>query len=83
MLSGCGMCFSRRIVEQFGWTAFSVGEDWEYSATLLLNGETIHFNADARVMARESRGFQQGVDPSGSGGRAGGTRSRGRARRHS
>jgi len=59
MLSGTGMCFSRSVLERNGWTAFSVGEDWEFSASLLLNGETVHFNNDARVMARESRGFRQ------------------------
>src|SRR5439155_14513701 len=32
---------------------------WEFSASLLLNGEAVHFNSDARVMARESRGFRQ------------------------
>src|SRR5205085_6625720 len=59
MLTGTGMCFSRRLLERRGWTAHSVGEDWEYSATLLLNGEQVHFNVDARVMASESRGFKQ------------------------
>jgi 1,2-diacylglycerol 3-beta-glucosyltransferase len=59
MLSGTGMCFSRRLLERHGWTAFSVGEDWEFSATLLLNGGRVHFNPAARVMSRESRGFTQ------------------------
>ena len=59
MLSGSGMCFSRRVIERLGWTAFSVGEDWEFSVALLLDGETIHFNADARVCAIESCGFRQ------------------------
>jgi 1,2-diacylglycerol 3-beta-glucosyltransferase len=59
MLSGTGMCFSRRLLERHGWTAFSVGEDWEFSATLLLNGDRVHFNPAARVMSRESRGFTQ------------------------
>jgi len=36
-----------------------VGEDWEFSATLLLNGDLVHFNLAARVMASESRGFRQ------------------------
>src|SRR6185503_18963989 len=52
MLSGTGMCFSRRIIETYGWKALSVGEDWEFSVSLLLNSEKIHFNNDARVMAR-------------------------------
>jgi hypothetical protein len=53
------MCFSRRIIDTYGWTALSVGEDWECSVSLLLNGETIHFSADAKVMARESSRFAQ------------------------
>lgn len=59
MLTGCGMCFSRRVIEHHRWTAFSVGEDWEFSASLLLAGERIHFNAEARVRAAESRNFRQ------------------------
>jgi cellulose synthase/poly-beta-1,6-N-acetylglucosamine synthase-like glycosyltransferase len=59
MLSGTGMCFSRQLLERHGWTALSVGEDWEFSATLLLNGDHVHFNRAARVMASESRGFKQ------------------------
>ena len=59
MLSGTGMCFSRRIIETYGWTALSVGEDWECSVSLLLEGEAIHFNVNARVRARESSRFAQ------------------------
>lgn len=59
MLMGTGMCLSRTIVERHGWTAFSVGEDMEFSASLLLKGEKIYFNPLARVLARESRSFQQ------------------------
>jgi hypothetical protein len=59
MLSGTGMCFSRRVLDRYHWTALSVGEDWEFSVLLLLNGETIHFNRHARTMARESKGFRQ------------------------
>jgi cellulose synthase/poly-beta-1,6-N-acetylglucosamine synthase-like glycosyltransferase len=59
MLTGTGMCFSRRILERHGWSAFSVGEDWEFSASLLLGGERIHFNRRARVLARESQDFKQ------------------------
>ena len=55
MLSGTGMCFGRRLLARHGWTALSVGEDWEFSATLLLSGDHVHFNRAARVMARESR----------------------------
>jgi 1,2-diacylglycerol 3-beta-glucosyltransferase len=59
MLSGTGMCFSRTLLERSGWTAFSVGEDWEFSVALLLSGGRINFNSAARVCAAESRGFRQ------------------------
>jgi cellulose synthase/poly-beta-1,6-N-acetylglucosamine synthase-like glycosyltransferase len=59
MLMGTGICLSRQIVERHRWTAFSVGEDWEFSVSLLAAGEKIYFNPMARVFARESRGFQQ------------------------
>jgi cellulose synthase/poly-beta-1,6-N-acetylglucosamine synthase-like glycosyltransferase len=59
MLSGTGMCLSRRVVENHGWSAFSVAEDWEFSVSLLLNHLPIHFNAWAKVFARESKGLKQ------------------------
>lgn len=59
MLAGTGMCFSKRIVDQYGWTAFSVGEDWEFSAALVLAGEKISFNPAARVFQLESTGLRQ------------------------
>lgn len=59
MLSGTGMCLSRSVVDRHGWSAFSVAEDWEFSVSLLLNNVQIHFNAWARVFARESKGLKQ------------------------
>jgi glycosyltransferase involved in cell wall biosynthesis len=59
MLTGTGMCFSRVVLDRHPWSAFSVGEDWEFSASLLLHGEHIWFNEHARVYARESGGFRQ------------------------
>ncbi len=59
MLSGTGMCLSRSVVDQHGWSAFSVAEDWEFSVSLQLNGVVIHFNPLARVFARESKGLKQ------------------------
>lgn len=54
MLTGTGMCLSREVIERHGWTAFSVGEDWEFSVSLLKAGLRIHFNRLALVLARES-----------------------------
>lgn len=59
MLSGTGMCLSRKVVDNHGWSAFSVAEDWEFSVSLLLNNVPIYFNVWARVFARESKGLKQ------------------------
>lgn len=59
MLSGTGMCFSRSVMDRYGWSAFSVSEVWEFSVTLLLNDVRIFFNPLARVFARESKGLKQ------------------------
>ena len=39
MLTGTGMCLGAGVLERHGWTAFSVGEDWEFSVELLMKGE--------------------------------------------
>ncbi|MGQ0810831.1 MAG: glycosyltransferase family 2 protein [Nitrospiraceae bacterium] len=59
MLTGTGMCFGANALEQFGWTAFSVGEDWEFSAELLLGEEKIYFNPLAKTFAKESQNLRQ------------------------
>jgi cellulose synthase/poly-beta-1,6-N-acetylglucosamine synthase-like glycosyltransferase len=59
MLQGTGMCLMRAVVERHGWSALSVGEDWEFSVSLLLAGERIYFNPDAMIYARESSGVRQ------------------------
>ncbi len=56
---GITMCLSRSVVEQHGWSAFSVAEDWEFSVSLQLHNVVIHFNPHARVFARESKGLKQ------------------------
>lgn len=59
MLTGTGMCLGTGVLERYGWTAFSVGEDWEFSVELLLKGETIYFNPLAKTFAKESQNFKQ------------------------
>lgn len=59
MLTGTGMFFSGQVVDRFGWTAFTVGEDWEFSVALILTGEKIYFNSAARVFQLESNGLKQ------------------------
>jgi cellulose synthase/poly-beta-1,6-N-acetylglucosamine synthase-like glycosyltransferase len=59
MLTGTGMCLSAAILARYGWTAFSVGEDWEFSVDLLLGGEKIYFNPSAKTFAKESQNLKQ------------------------
>lgn len=58
-LMGNGMCFNKRIIERYGWSAFSVGEDWEYYAKIINEGERIAFAQDVHVYHQESTSFEQ------------------------
>jgi 1,2-diacylglycerol 3-beta-glucosyltransferase len=51
VLSGNGMLFSRRILEQFPWNAFSAVEDAEYALHLRLAGVKTRYARGARVNA--------------------------------
>ncbi len=59
MLTGTGMCLGAEVLNRQGWTAFSVGEDWEFSVELLLSGQDIYFNPEAKTFAKESQNLQQ------------------------
>ena len=37
-LMGNGMCFSRDVISRYGWNAYSLTENWEYYANLVLDG---------------------------------------------
>jgi 1,2-diacylglycerol 3-beta-glucosyltransferase len=58
-LQGNGMCFTREIIAKYGWNAFTVGEDWEYYARIVANGERVAFVRDARIYHQESRALKQ------------------------
>ena len=58
-LTGTGMCFSTRILRTHRWDAFTVGEDWEYYAKLIQNGEIIGFDWNAKVYHEESSSLKQ------------------------
>ncbi len=58
-LMGNGMCFTCEIIEKYGWSAFSVGEDWEYYAKIIKEGERISFAQDVRVYHQESTSLKQ------------------------
>jgi 1,2-diacylglycerol 3-beta-glucosyltransferase len=58
-LMGNGICFSTKLLERKKWTAFSVGEDWEYYAQLIADRIKIGFAVNARVYHQESRSLEQ------------------------
>lgn len=58
-LMGNGMCFSTKLLLKYGWKAFSIGEDWEYYAKLIQEGETVAFACNARVYHQESSSLKQ------------------------
>jgi GT2 family glycosyltransferase len=51
-LKGNGMCFSRRLVEQFGYPAFSVVEDVELALLYLRQGVRVKFVPGAQVLGQ-------------------------------
>ena len=59
MLTGTGMCLGAEVLNRQRWTAFSVGEDWEFSVALLLSGQHIYYNPVAKTFATESQNLQQ------------------------
>jgi len=64
-LMGVGMCIDKDILKKIGWKALSVGEDWEYYAQLISQGEKVNFASTTRVYAQEAvslkGGFSQRV----------------------
>jgi len=58
-LTGTGMCFATRILRKYGWDAFTIGEDWEYYAKLVQNGEAVGFDWNAKVYHQESSSLKQ------------------------
>ena len=58
-LKGNGMCFSRQIVERFGYPASSVVEDIELALMYLRNGIGVKFAAGAQVFGQMAATTQQ------------------------
>jgi cellulose synthase/poly-beta-1,6-N-acetylglucosamine synthase-like glycosyltransferase len=58
-LMGNGICFSTNLLHRKKWTAFSIGEDWEYYAQLIEDGIKVGFAVKAKVYHQESRSLHQ------------------------
>ncbi len=50
-IKGCGMAFRSDLLLAYGWPAYSIVEDIEFSLRLLLDGTLVHFNPDAAVIS--------------------------------
>ena len=58
-LMGNGICFTTELLRRKGWTAFTIGEDWEYYAQLIQDGIKTGFAVNAKVYHQESRSLNQ------------------------
>ncbi len=58
-LKGNGMAFRTALLKRYGWSAFSVVEDLEFGAQLLLDGVRIHYNPDAVLGAEMAASRKQ------------------------
>ncbi len=58
-LMGNGICFTTKLIKEKGWTAFTIGEDWEYYAQLLDEKIKIAFALHAKVFHQESKSLDQ------------------------
>jgi cellulose synthase/poly-beta-1,6-N-acetylglucosamine synthase-like glycosyltransferase len=61
-LMGVGMCFRTALLRDVPWTAYSLSEDWEYTARLIELNIKIDFAARAKVFPQESRSLRQATD---------------------
>lgn len=59
ILRGNGMCFSRGVLIDYSWDAFSVAEDTEYTIKLIRAGINIPFAAETRALAHQPENLGQ------------------------
>jgi cellulose synthase/poly-beta-1,6-N-acetylglucosamine synthase-like glycosyltransferase len=53
------LCLGRAVVDRWGWTAFSICEDWEMYVLLTERGVPVRNVPAARVFAQEARSLKQ------------------------
>ena len=58
-LRGNGMCFSRELLIENPWDAYSIAEDVEYGLKLIRRGIRIPFEEEAQVLARQPETIKQ------------------------
>lgn len=60
-LRGNGMCFRKEALRRFGWQAYGLAEDLEFSWRLKLAGEKVYFVADTKVYGEMVAAGDQGA----------------------
>lgn len=58
-IMGNGMCFGSDVLQEYGWQAFSICEDWEMYALLTERGVPIEYVPGLRVYSQEARSLEQ------------------------
>ena len=61
-LMGVGMCFRTSLLKEIPWTAYTLSEDWEYTARLIEREIKIDFAVRAKVFPQESRSLHQATN---------------------
>jgi 1,2-diacylglycerol 3-beta-glucosyltransferase len=59
-LAGNGMVFSAAVIQQFGWNAFSIAENWEYFVILTLAGYTVYHDPNAVIYSQVANTLKEG-----------------------
>ena len=59
LLKGNGMCFARSVIERFGWNAYGLAEDIEYTTTLLDAGIRVEPVPEAILYAQAAQTRKQ------------------------
>jgi len=58
---GNGLCIGVEVLERYGWTAFSLSEDWELYAILVERGVPVVGVPGAHTYSQEAKSFDQGA----------------------
>jgi cellulose synthase/poly-beta-1,6-N-acetylglucosamine synthase-like glycosyltransferase len=58
-LKGNGMCFSRKLIERFGWTSYSLAEDAEFHLALVSAGIRVAYTPESVVTSAMPTSLRQ------------------------
>lgn len=57
-LMGNGMCFTKKLLQKYGWSSSTIAEDYEYYAKLIKKNEVVGFAANSKLYHQESKGLR-------------------------